>query len=294
MILKRRKSMSVALLMKKIYEKNFSKNFFIFVMGMLICSISVNIFYKPFDVVTTGSTGLSILISDYTKIDLSLVVFVISSIMLALGFAVFGIEYGVKSILGTIFYPIFIKATSLLTEFFMFDDVSLFLIIVIGSCLMGIGFGIIKRSGYSSGGFNFLYDFLHSKFKISIGNANLFCNLFVVLLSLFVFGIDKCIYAAIGVYISSYIADRIMLGISRNKAFYIFTNKPLEVKEYIINNLHHTVTVVNARGGYSNRKRTMLLCVIPTIQYSMVKEVIKMIDSSAFFLITDSYSTSKN
>ena len=85
-----------------------------------------------------------------------------------------------------------------------------------------------------------------------------------------------------------------MLGISRNKAFYIVTNKPLEVKEYIINNLHHTVTVVNARGGYSNRKRTMLLCVIPTIQYSMVKEVIKMIDISAFFLITDSYSTSKN
>lgn len=115
----------------------------------------------------------------------------------------------------------------------------------------------------------------------------------IIILSIFTFGIDKCIYAIIGLYMTSYFGDKIMLGISSNKAFYIITRRPSEVKEYIINNLDHTVTVVKARGGYSDRKKTMLLCVIPTVEYVKMKEVIKAIDERAFFLVTDSYTVSK-
>ena len=97
----------------------------------------------------------------------------------------------------------------------------------------------------------------------------------------------------IGLYVTSYVGDKIMLGISNNKAFYIVTRKPSEVRDYIINNLNHTVTIVTARGGYSDRKRKMLLCVIPTVEYVKMKEVIKAIDNKAFFLITDCYSVSK-
>ena len=106
-------------------------------------------------------------------------------------------------------------------------------------------------------------------------------------------GLDKCIYAFIGLYVASYVGDKIMLGVSRNKAFYIVTSKPNLVKDYIINNLKHTVTIVNARGGYSDKNKKMLLCVLPTREYTMVKEVIREIDSKAFFLITDSYHVSK-
>ena len=37
----------------------------------------------------------------------------------------------------------------------------------------------------------------------------------------------------------------------------------------------------------------MLLCVIPTVEYVKMKEVIKAIDERAFFLVTDSYTVSK-
>lgn len=293
MILKRRKKINLNIINRKIDNKNTYKNFFMFVMGMLICAISINLFYKPYDVVTTGSTGFAILINKYIDIDLSLIVFVISSIMLALSFGIFGMEYGFKSILGTIFYPIFIKATSLLCNIISFDGVSLFLIICMGGVLMGVGFGIIKKSGYSLGGFNFLYDYFHKRFNISVGKSNLLCNLFIIVFSIFTFGFDKCIYASIGLYIMSYVSDRVMIGISRNKAFYIVTRKPLEVRDYIINDMHYTTTIVNARGGYSDKKKKMLICVIPTVKYSILKETIREIDKDAFFLITDSYFVSK-
>ena len=80
---------------------------------------------------------------------------------------------------------------------------------------------------------------------------------------------------------------------SRNKAFYIITNKPNLIKDYIINNLNHTVTIVAAKGGYSDKRKKILLCVIPTTEYTRLKEIIKELDKNAFFLITDSYSVSK-
>ncbi len=284
---------NIDIIKKKIKDKNTYRNFCEFIIGMLITSVAVSVFYKPNSLVTTGCTGLSILISNYIDIDLSLIVFSLSSILLAVSFCVFGLEYGAKNILGTILFPVFIKAASLINRVVNFDNTSLFLLILIGGVLSGIGFGMVKKSGYSLGGFYVIYDILNQKLKISVGKASLFCNIIIIFASTFIFGLNKAIYSGIGLYISSYIGDKIMLGVSQNKAFYIITNKVKDVKEYIINNLNYTVTVVNAKGGYSDKKKKMILCVIPTVEYIKLKEVVKEIDKDAFFLVTDSYSVSK-
>jgi len=278
---------------KKIKEKNYWKNFCMFIFGMTFSAISVNVFYNPNNVVTTGSTGLAIILNKFINIDLSLIILALSAILLVLDFGVFGIEHGSRNILGTILFPVFIKASSILTNYVCFNNTSLFLLILVGGVFSGIGFGLVKKSGYSLGGFYTLYDILNKKFKISIGKANLICNMTIIITSLFIFGLDKCIYAFIGLYVSSYVGDRIMIGISRNKAFYIVTSKPNLIKDYIVNNLNRTVTVVNAKGGYSDKKKKMLLCVMPTREYNLVKEIIKELDSKSFFLITDSYYVSK-
>ena len=284
---------NIDVIKKKIKDKNTYRNFCEFIIGMLITSVAVSVFYKPNSLVTTGCTGLSILISNYIDIDLSLIVFSLSSILLAVSFCVFGLEYGAKNILGTILFPVFIKAASLINRVVNFNNTSLFLLILIGGVLSGIGFGMVKKSGYRLGGFYVIYDILNQKLKISVGKASLFCNIIIIFASTFIFGLNKAIYSGIGLYISSYIGDKIMLGVSQNKAFYIITNKVKDVKEYIINNLNYTVTVVNAKGGYSDKKKKMILCVIPTVEYIKLKEVVKEIDKDAFFLVTDSYSVSK-
>ena len=284
---------NIDVIKKKIKDKNTYRNFCEFIIGMLITSVAVSVFYKPNSLVTTGCTGLSILISNYIDIDLSLIVFSLSSILLAVSFCVFGLEYGAKNILGTILFPVFIKAASLINRVVNFNNTSLFLLILIGGVLSGIGFGMVKKSGYSLGGFYVIYDILNQKLKISVGKASLFCNIIIIFASTFIFGLNKAIYSGIGLYISSYIGDKIMLGVSQNKAFYIITNKVKDVKEYIINNLNYTVTVVNAKGGYSDKKKKMILCVISTVEYIKLKEVVKEIDKDAFFLVTDSYSVSK-
>ena len=293
MLLERKKKFDLRALNERLESKNVYKNFFLFIMGLVLSSISVSVFYQPNNITVAGSTGVAILINNFVDVDLSLIILSISSIMLVLGFCVFGIEYGAKNILGTILFPIFVKAASLLKSVIYFENTSMFVLILFGAFLSGSGFGLVTKSGYSQGGFNVLYDILNKKFKISVGKASMFFNFFIILISSFVVGINKCVYAFIDLYISNNIADKIMMGISNNKAFYIITKKPLDIRDYIVNNSKYSVTIVNAKGGYTNKKKKLLLCAIPTIEYTRFKEVIREIDKDVFFLITDCYFVSK-
>ena len=74
-----------------------------------------------------------------------------------------------------------------------------------------------------------------------------------------------------------------------SKTFFIVTKKYEEISEYITYALGHGVTVINARGGYRDDKKKVLMCNIPTRKYYEAKEVIQTIDDGAFFLITDTY-----
>lgn len=292
-LLDKKKYFDLGALNKKLENKNAYKNFFFFMMGNLISGIAVSLIYEPYGVVASGSTGISLFINRYLDIDLSLVIFAVSSIFLVLSFIVFGIEYGAKNILVTLVAPAFVKAASLLNNVIVFDEASFFLISILAGVLSGIAFGLIKRSGYSLGGLGVLYDIISSKFKISVSTANLICNVIIISMGLFSFGLSQCIYGFVALYVSSVVSNKIMLGISNNKAFYIITSKPLEVKEYIINNLNYNVTIINAKGGFTGKKKKMLLCVIPTTDYVRLKEIVREIDKDVFFLITDCYHVSK-
>ena len=292
-ILDKRMMFDIKELDRILRSKNAYKNFFMFIMGTLISAIAVSVLYEPYDIVVSGSTGIAFLITKIVPIDLSLVIFLVCSILLIIGFIVFGVSYGSKNILITIISPIFVKAATLLNDIITFEKPSYFLIAILAGILGGLGTGLIRKSGYSPGGLCVVYDIINKKFKISIGNASLICNTIIMLISLFTFGLSAFIYGFIALYVSYYVVDKIMIGISNNKAFYIVTKNSKEVRDYIVNNLNYTVTIINAKGGYSNKKKKMLMCVIPTKFYINLKEVVKEIDKDAFFLITDSYYVSR-
>ena len=160
---------------------------------------------------------------------------------------------------------------------------------IYGGALMGFANGIIMRTGFSIGGVQTLCQIINKRFKLSIGNSNMIVNLIIILFGVYVFGINNAIYAIISLYVSSLVMDRVILGISDSKAFYIITSKEKEVKEFIIKELGHSVTLLDAKGGYSGKSTKVLLCVIPTREYFFAKEVISEIDDKAFYIITDSY-----
>ena len=67
-------------------------------------------------------------------------------------------------------------------------------------------------------------------------------------------------------------ADKVILGISQCKAFYIVTDHESEVKRFIIDHLSSGVTVLDGRGGYTGNNQKVIMCIIPTKDYFLAKE----------------------
>ncbi len=284
-------SFDVESFVKELHKKNFGHNLFLFVIGMLVMAVSFNLFFDRYDVIPTGSSGLALLLSDFFPIHISLMIFIVSLVCLILGLIFFGYEYALKMLMITMIYPFFVSSTLFITNMIDLEDTSMFLMMVIGGAMLGFGTGLIRNSGYSTGGFCVIFDLMHKYLHISIGMATIIVNVILIVSSGFIFGFLSAVYAFIALLVSSYIVDRVMIGISDNKVFYIVTDKPLEVMEYVNDKLHYDITIVNARGGYTNKKKKMLMSVVSTIDYVKLKELVKEIDKKAFFLILDAYES---
>ena len=148
---------------------------------------------------------------------------------------------------------------------------------------------LFRSMGYNTGGSDIIVKIMCKYLHMSEGRANLISNLVVILFAGIILGVNKVVYAIIIIYVSSLIMDRMLIGISKSKLFIIETSKLEEVNNIILNEMHLGVTVLKAEGGYSNKKKDLLLCAVPTKNYYMFKEIILEIDKNAFFIINDCY-----
>ena len=280
---------SIGELITELNTRNKAERCAIFIWGVLIYAISFSIFFSPRNIVTGGSTGLSLIIYDIFEIDTSITVFIFSLVLLVIGYFALGKYNTIKTIFGVILLPIFMEFSAIFKELFGLGDTSLFLTVFFGGMMMGLGNGLIIRSGFSCGGFQTFYQILYKYFGISIGKSTLWINGVLIFISGFFFGFSTALYAVIGLYVSSVVADKVMLESSITKTFYIVTEKEKEISQYIVENLEYGATVMNAKGGYSNDNKKIIMCAVPTRQYYQTKEVIQEIDKNVFFLIVDTY-----
>ena len=284
-----RKKLNINKLIKEINSKDYTKRFLIMLCGLFISSFAFNLFFAPNDIVVGGISGLSLIIKEYFHIKPSLFISIASVFLIIISFIFIGKEKTLNTLIVVIIYPIFIEATSKITNHIDLETSSLLLTIIFGGALDGLASGLILKEGFSAGGTQIITQIMYKYLHMSLGKSSLIVNSLIIITAIFTFGITKSMYAVIALYISSTITDRVILGVSNNKSFYIITNKEEEVCEFIIQKLHHSVTIINAKGGYSNKNKKLLLCIIPTKEYFLVKEVVLEIDKNAFFLITDSY-----
>lgn len=276
-------------LLESIKKESFYERICLFISGILIYAIAFALFFEPNNIVTGGSTGIAQLINSIIPINISLFVLIFSIITQILSFITLGLKQSLKTLLGVILVPVFLEFAKIFTYYVDLSEIPLSIIIVIGASLMGFSTGIILKSGFSMGGFQTIYQIIYKYLRISIGKSSLTINGIIVFLSGFLFGFDKVLYAITGLYIGCTVTDKILLGTSECKTFYIVTKKEKEVNQYITNNLGHSATILDAKGGYSNDKKKVLMCAVPTRQYYLMKEVVREIDKNAFFVATDTY-----
>lgn len=276
-------------LLELINKKSYIKRTITFLLGLLIVSLSYNIFLAPNNLVPGGVTGLAIIINNFIPIDSSLIILFFNILLLILSYFTLGKEKTKATILGALLLPVFISLTKNVTDLFYIDTSQLLLSSVFGGALFGFGAGLVFKTGFSTGGTDIVNLIVSKYFKIGIGTSMLLTDGLIVLGSSFAFGMTRLMYSIVILYIISIMSDRVILGISDSKAFYIITDKDDEVKEYILNSLNHGVTIFKAKGGFKKENRNVLMCVLPTKEYYRLRTGISEIDKDAFFVVTDAY-----
>lgn len=278
-------------IIKEIYKKGRLKRWVEFLLGVLIVAIAYNLFLLPAKVVY-GVGGLGIIFNSLFKIDPSLVILVSSVILLFLSLILLGKEETKKTVIGSLLYPVFVKLTSSVGQIVDLSNTDPLLIVLFGAVISGFGLGLIFKAGFTTGGTDILNQIVSKYFKMSMGNSMFFTDGIIILSSVFVFGWTKIMYSIISLYIISIMTDKVILGISNSKAFYIITNHEEEVKKFVLKHLSHGVTILDAKGGFTGQNQKVIMCIIPTKEYFIAKEGIHEIDSNAFFVVTDAYEVS--
>ncbi len=271
----------------KQYEK--CKRIFLISISLLLSAILYNLLLLPLNLVTGGAVGIATITYYLYDFNPALMIFLISAACSLISYMYLGKEKTAGTIIACVVYPLLVEITSILTKNIKIEPKDILLLVLFAGVLSGIANGLMYKSGYTRGGLPVLSQVLYEKLKISIAKSSMLINMTVVLVGAFFFGTTNALYAIIFLYINNIVMDKVLLGISNNKAFYIVTEKEEEVKEYIINNLNHTITIFNVTGGFSEKKGKVILTVIPSREYYYMTEGIKQIDKNAFFVVTDAY-----
>lgn len=276
------------LILKQIYSRTRLVRYAQFLLGILLVSVAFNIFLLPNNIVY-GVSGIGVILKKTIGLDPSLVILMGSVLLLLLSLFVLGKDKTKNTVIGSLLYPVFVKLTEGLISYIDLGNTETIVLILFGAVITGLGLGLIFKSGFTTGGTDILNQIVSEKAKVSIGKAMFFTDGLIIFSSLFVFGFEKFIYSILSMYIISIMTDKVILGISQSKCFYIITEHDDKIKEFILNYLSHGVTILDAKGGYTGNKQKVIMCIIPTKDYFKAKEGIHAIDKDAFFLVTDSY-----
>lgn len=292
-----KKSEKIDEIIKKVENKHKLSRYFNLVIGCALLAFAFDVFFAPREVVYGGLSGLSIVVNKVFGIDMSLFVFICSIILLVVSYFTLGWEKTKGSIAGSILYPLFMKLFSPLAAAIDLNIDNMLLIVIFGSLIAGLGSGTNFKSGFSTGGTDIINQIVSKYAKVSIGKAMLLTDGFIVLGAGFflndqIYAFENVMYAIMVLYIISLMADKVILGISQCKSFYIVTEEEELVKKFVLNHLSSGVTILDAKGGYTGERQKVIMCIVPTKDYFLAKEGILGIDPKAFFLVTDAYEVS--
>lgn len=274
---------------EKVMPKDIAMKALLFVVGTMLSALAFNLFYVPQGFVGGGLGGVAIILNKIFELDASFVVLIGNTLLIILSLFTLGFKESLMSIVGASVYTVFVYLTEDVPQLINFSFDNILLYVIAAGVVGGIGESIIYKTGFNSGGTSILAFVIQKYKKIPLGKLLRNIGMVIIVAGGFVFGYTAVMYSLLITFISTYLVDKILIGISDSKTFFIQTSKEAEVTEFVLKIIESGVTEFDTKGAYTNKKKKMLMCVVPTEKYSLLKNAIKEIDPEAFIVVSDCY-----
>ncbi len=264
--------------------KTHIKDYLIITIASFFYGIAISQFLDPNDIAPGGVSGLAMIINRIINIEVGTIILMLNVPILLMGLYKFGLKFLISTIYSTFMCSVF---TNLMAVYPPITSDPL-LATICGCALASVAIGFIFKAGATTGGTDIIVKVLRLRFPhLKTGRLFLICDMFVVLLSAFVFEhSDSALYAVIGVFLMSIVFDMVLYGADGAKLIYIISNCWQEIATRMLVELDVGVTYLEGEGAYSNERKRVIMCVVRKQIAPQIEEIVKEEDPNAFMIIS--------
>ncbi len=249
-------------------------------LGMASAALGLRGFLLPNHFIDGGITGISMLVSDLSEVPLPLLILVINSPFVALGWFQIGRSFALKSALAIcglsacIAFVPFLPATE-----------DRLLAAVFGGFFLGAGIGLSIRGGGVLDGTEILALILSKRVGATVGDVILVLNITIFSVAALFLGLDRALYSVLTYVSASRTIDFLLHGIEQYSGVTIVSSRSGEIRQAILSELGRGVTLFKGQGGMTEADQMILYCVLTRLELPRVKQIVERLDGAAFLTI---------
>ena len=258
--------------------------------GCILLAFGVYFFKIPNGFATGGVTGIGTIVAKFTApyITAGAWIWILNTLLLLIGFVVLGKSTGFMTIYCSMLYSCITIALEFLVPLSSPLTDQPFLELVYAMLLTAIGSAMIFNSDASSGGTDIIALVLKKYTRIDVGKALLATDFIVAASAFVVFDVKTGLFSLLGLFSKAFIVDTVIESLNACKYFVVITSDKEKIAQFIIDNLHHGVTVSDATGYYTGEDKYMIHTVCKRIEAIKLRTKIKLLDPHSFIIITTS------
>jgi len=261
-------------------------NLILITLGGIILSIGIKSVAIPNGFISGGFSGLSLLIFYIFKgLSPGTWYFVLNIPLFIAGWLILSRRFFFYSLFGMVVVTLAIDLIP-----FVIPIKDRFLAALAGGTLIGAGAGIYLHSFGSVGGSDIIAIILNQKFNIRIGQFFFYFNLVLFSLSFGFLNLDLILYSLVLTFIVSQVMDYFLSMFNQRKLVLIISEKSDAIAQRIIKKLQRGVTFLYGRGGYTGKRKKVMLTVVNNYQLKRLEEAVFGIDSDAFFVTESTFN----
>ncbi len=266
-------------------------DYFLMTLGTFLMALALVSFLEPYIIAPGGVTGLAIIIKKVIGVPMDITNLVINVPLFIMGLVMLGKRFGFNTAYATVMLSVFIRVTSMTINIDNFYLEDMLLAAIYGGVIMGVGIGLVFRTGGTTGGTDLAGALLHKYFPhISIPKLMMVLDLFIVVGSGIINRkLETALYSIIALFILVRVADLIVEGLNYAKEFIIISEKHEEIGNAIIHKLDRSATVLRSKGLFSGEDKNVLMCIVSRSEVALLKKTIEEIDQYAFVRVSTVY-----
>lgn len=260
------------------------------IIGTGLMALAINSCFDQAGLVTGGFSGFAIIIKEWTRgivkdgIPLWVTNIVLNIPLFLVGIRLKGFGFVKKALLGNIALTLWLAVLPA----WNLSGEDLLLAAVYGGVIQGVGIGLVFLGQGTTGGTDMMAAIIQQSMKqYSIAQIMQIIDGLIVLVGMYVFGMQRALYAIIAVFLVTKVSDGMIEGLKFSKAAFIITSRPEEISEMVIKDMDRGITGIQAKGMYTGEGKLMLFCVVSKKEIVLLKEKVDEIDPDAFVIVAD-------